>query len=198
MLRLKTFGGLSLESDRGALGGAAAQRRRLGVLAVLAAAGSRGLTRDKLIGLLWPERDETRARSALSQALYALRRDTGEAELIVGYDRLTLNEHALTSDVQEFESAYRHGGLWVPVVHPFASGRLSRWDVFAQFLAQQTAKHLPRELRDEVNLHGTSSLHRPRRVLPYTGSSPAQFRLFDDLFSSGVEEPSRPGRSLRR
>jgi predicted ATPase/DNA-binding SARP family transcriptional activator len=111
LLRLKTFGGLSLESDDGALGGAAAQRRRLGVLAVLAAAGSRGLTRDKLIGLLWPEVDETRARSALSQALYALRRDTGEAELIVGYDRLTLNEHVLTSDVGEFELAIAHGDL---------------------------------------------------------------------------------------
>ena len=42
--------------------------------------------------------------------------------------------------VQEFESAYRHGGLWVPVVHPFASGRLSRWDVFAQFLEKVLAR----------------------------------------------------------
>lgn len=35
---------------------------------------------------------------------------------------------------QEFEAAYRHGGLWVPVVHPFATGRLSRWEVVAEFL----------------------------------------------------------------
>lgn len=109
MLRLKTFGGLSLERDDGALGGAAAQRRRLCILAVLATAGSRGLTRDKLIGLLWPEVDERRARSALSQALYALRRDTGEPGLIVGYDRLTLDEHSLSSDVGEFESAIARG-----------------------------------------------------------------------------------------
>ena len=111
MLRLKTFGGLSLERDDGALGAAAAQRRRLCILAVLATAGSRGLTRDKLLGLLWPEVDERRARSALSQALYALRRDTGEPELIVGYDRLTLNEHSLTSDAGEFESAIARGDL---------------------------------------------------------------------------------------
>jgi predicted ATPase/DNA-binding SARP family transcriptional activator len=109
LLRLKTFGGLSLESDGGTLGGAAAQRRRLGVLAVLAASGSRGLTRDKLIGLLWPEVDESRARSALSQALYTLRRDTGVADLVVGYDRLTLNELAITSDVAELEAALAHG-----------------------------------------------------------------------------------------
>jgi hypothetical protein len=36
--------------------------------------------------------------------------------------------------VQEFEAAYRYGGLWVPVVHPFATGRLSRWDVVSKFL----------------------------------------------------------------
>ncbi|HEY0124371.1 MAG TPA: hypothetical protein VGC14_21930 [Rhizobium sp.] len=37
---------------------------------------------------------------------------------------------------QEFETAYRYGGLWVPVVHPFVSGRLSRWTVFASFLEE--------------------------------------------------------------
>lgn len=35
---------------------------------------------------------------------------------------------------QEFETAYRYGGLWIPVVHPFVSGRLSRWAVFSAFL----------------------------------------------------------------
>ena len=35
---------------------------------------------------------------------------------------------------QEFEAAYNYGGLWVPVMHPFATGRLSRWDVMAEFL----------------------------------------------------------------
>ncbi|MEO8563082.1 MAG: protein kinase [bacterium] len=105
MLWLKTFGGLSLESDRGQVGGAAAQRRRLGILAVLATAGVRGLTRDKLIGLLWPDVGEARARSALSQALYALKRATGEDELVLGYDRIALNARVVTADVSEFESA---------------------------------------------------------------------------------------------
>ncbi len=34
----------------------------------------------------------------------------------------------------EFETAYRYGGLWVPVIHPFVSGRLARWHVFGEFL----------------------------------------------------------------
>ena len=37
---------------------------------------------------------------------------------------------------QEFEAAYRHGGLWVPVVHPFATGRLARWEVVNEFLTE--------------------------------------------------------------
>jgi predicted ATPase/DNA-binding SARP family transcriptional activator len=109
VLRLRTFGGLSLESDHGPLAGAAAQRRRLAVLAILAEAGLRGLTRDKLIGLLWPEVDEARARSALSQALYALKRDSGGEQLVLGYDRLALNPDALTSDLGEFEQAIARG-----------------------------------------------------------------------------------------
>ncbi len=111
MLRLRTFGGLSLESDRGPLHGAALQRRRLAVLAILAEAGLPGATRDRLIGLLWPEVDESRARSALSQALYALKRDSGEDQLVVGYDRLALNTRAVTSDVGDFHEALARGDL---------------------------------------------------------------------------------------
>lgn len=41
---------------------------------------------------------------------------------------------------QEFEVAYRYGGLWVPVVHPFATGRLSRWHVVNEFLEEVLAR----------------------------------------------------------
>ena len=109
MLRLKTFGGLWLEGDEGPLTGAAAQRRRLVLLAALAAAGQKGMSRDAVVGLLWPEVDEARARAALSQALYALKRDTGEDELVLGHDVLTLNSDILRSDVSEFEHAIARG-----------------------------------------------------------------------------------------
>ena len=69
MLRLRTFGGLWLEGDEGPLTDAAGQRRRLVLLAALAAAGQKGMSRDALVGLLWPEVDEARARAALSQAV---------------------------------------------------------------------------------------------------------------------------------
>src|SRR5262252_3375729 len=98
LLRLTTFGGLSLEGDEGPLTGAAAQRRRLVLLAALAAAGQKGMSRDALVGLFWPEVDEARARAALSQALYTLKRDTGVDELVLGHDVLTLNGAIVWSD----------------------------------------------------------------------------------------------------
>ena len=35
---------------------------------------------------------------------------------------------------EEFEAAFTYGGLWVPVVHPFATGRLARWHEVRKFL----------------------------------------------------------------
>lgn len=37
---------------------------------------------------------------------------------------------------EEFEAAYAHGGLWVPVLHPFATGRLARWNIVHRFIEQ--------------------------------------------------------------
>ncbi len=39
--------------------------------------------------------------------------------------------------VQEFDAMKRYGGLWVAVVHPFATGRLARWAVVADFLERE-------------------------------------------------------------
>ncbi len=40
----------------------------------------------------------------------------------------------LRAFIQEFEAAYKYGGLWVPVLHPFTTGRLARWDAMTDFL----------------------------------------------------------------
>ena len=125
MLRLTTFGGLWLEGDEGPLTGAAAQRRRLVLLAALATAGEKGMSRDAVVGLLWPEVDEARARAALSQALYALKRDTGQDELVLGHDVLTLNGAVLRSDVAEFERAIARGDFEAAAIlysGPFLAG----------------------------------------------------------------------------
>jgi DNA-binding SARP family transcriptional activator/TolB-like protein len=106
MLRIKCLGQLSVFDANGhAVAGAAAQPRRLAILALLARAGERGITREKVIGYLWPDSDEERARRLLSQAVYMLRRDLGSEEAIVGIRDLRLGTDVLTSDVAEFEHA---------------------------------------------------------------------------------------------
>jgi hypothetical protein len=51
-------------------------------------------------------------------------------------------------------------------------------EVFAEFLAQQTAKNLPKEQLPEVISHGTTRIDRPRRVLSRSQASSAQLSLF--------------------
>src|SRR5437867_3877169 len=109
MLFLKTCGGLSVEVD-GAPGTGAAQRRKtLALLALLAGAGSRGMSRDKLIAFLWPDSDAEHGRNLLKQACFALRRDLHTPELFLGTLELRLNPAVITCDVQTFEDALDRG-----------------------------------------------------------------------------------------
>ncbi len=108
-LYLQTFGGLAILRDGAPAEGAGAQRRRLALLALLAAAGERGMPREKLLLILWPESDLERARKNLAQAVYALRRDLGAEELVQGTNDLRLNAELLSSDLSEFQRAISAG-----------------------------------------------------------------------------------------
>ncbi len=105
MLHLKTFGGLSVDIEGIPGTGAAQQRKTLGLLALLAASGHRGLSRDKLIAALWPETDAEHGRGLLKQACYALRRDLHAPELFLGSIQLRLNPTVISSDVASFAAA---------------------------------------------------------------------------------------------
>jgi DNA-binding SARP family transcriptional activator/TolB-like protein/Flp pilus assembly protein TadD len=111
MLELRTFGGLAIKENGVPLSGAAVQRKTLALLALLAAAGRKGVSRDKLVAYLWPERDADHARHLLKQACYALRHDLSEAELLLGATELRLNPAVISSDVQAFEEALDGGDL---------------------------------------------------------------------------------------
>ena len=102
-LQLQTFGGLRVENDaRGAESGP--RPRPLALLAILAIAGSNGVSRERLLGVLWPESPPDRARHALSQTLYSLRRDLG-AEVVLSTPDLRLDTRLITSDVEAFRHA---------------------------------------------------------------------------------------------
>lgn len=129
MLRLLTFGSLSVHGADGLLSGSVAQPRRLAVLVLVARGGKRGATRAKLLALLWPDADEEQGRRVVTQALYALRRDLGSDESIVGTQELRLNTDRVWCDATEFEAALARGdsAQAVDLYHgPFLDGfRLS-------------------------------------------------------------------------
>jgi len=105
LFRLQTLGSLSLHEQSGAaVPGHGSQRRRLALLAVLAASGDRGRSRDSLLALFWPDASPERARHSLEQLLYGIR-TTVHNEAFLGVNPVSLNPEVIRSDVREFERA---------------------------------------------------------------------------------------------
>ena len=67
------------------------------------------MPRDKLLVLFWPESDTDRARHALDQTLYSLKRELGAESLVLGREELSLNPAVITSDVADFKVALANG-----------------------------------------------------------------------------------------
>lgn len=111
MKRIKTLGGLAVFDGGRLLAGSAQQPRRLAILAVLARAGGGGVSRDRLVALLWPDTDEERGRRSLNQALYGLRHELGTEEAILGTRDIRLNPDLVETDVGDFEAALASGAL---------------------------------------------------------------------------------------
>lgn len=107
MFRLRTFGGLWLERDHQRVGGASP--RWLGLLAAIVAAGDRGISRDRLLLLLWPDSTEAKARHALAQSLYSLRRELGDELIRSEPAELLVDPAQLGSDLAEFLDAKARG-----------------------------------------------------------------------------------------
>ena len=107
MLRLHTLGGCHLERDDARLDAVSAQRKALALLATLAAAGARGVSREVVAARLWPDSDDERARLSLRQLLHALRAQLGAPDPIAGTAELRLDPLAIASDVGDFRDALR-------------------------------------------------------------------------------------------
>jgi serine/threonine-protein kinase len=124
MLHLKTLGGVQLEDAAGSPV-PDLRARALALLAVVAASGAKGVSRDRVLGILWPEVDVERGRHSLSQTVYSIHRRM-EAELIKAeLQLLRLDRSVVSCDRDRFEAAIA-AGRWVEAVGlydgPFADG----------------------------------------------------------------------------
>ncbi len=108
MVELRLLGTLQLSASDGRdLTALARQSKRTALLLYFAAAVPYGLhRRDTLLALFWPQLDEAKARSALSQALYVLRNALGEQAIVTrGDDEVGISREVVWCDVHAFETA---------------------------------------------------------------------------------------------
>lgn len=106
---LKLFGGASIEGAEGPMTGRGVQRRRLALLALLAAQRQRGMSRERITAILWPEADANRARHLLSDSIYRINQSLGAEVLLAVGDELRLNPGILPSDIARFSEALERG-----------------------------------------------------------------------------------------
>lgn len=199
MLRLGTFGGLVLHDSAGEP--VIPQRRRLALLALLAVAGSRGLTRDKILAYLWPESPPEQGRHALEQLLYSIRKQVPEPP-ILGTDPLRLNPSVVEADVAEFSRAIAAGDVAVAVNAyrgPFLDGfYLAGAPEFESWVEQERARlaaehaHALRRMAAEAHDLGrqTVEIDLWRRVV---AADPLAERAVVELVRALMEAGDRAG-----
>lgn len=134
---LRLLGGFALEKWSGAVDRSLSQPRAEAVLAVLAVCGTLGCTRERLIGLLWPEKDQASARHGLRDALYAIRGCVGRGAIPSGGELLYLDGTVVSCDVQRFlhaleesrleDAVAAYGGLLLDGFHLHEAHPLERW-----------------------------------------------------------------------
>lgn len=113
MYRLTTFGGLGLRPTDNSPADQPLESelspQGFALLVLLAASPGSGISRDSLLGYLWPDSDTERGRNALRQALHALRRHLGLPGVVTGSFTLHLDSRLIGSDLRDFEVARAAG-----------------------------------------------------------------------------------------
>lgn len=191
MIRLRTLGAVAVLDAAGEpIRGATAQRRPLALLAILAACHPHGMTRDKLVGLLWPDADSERAGHSLTQALYAARRALGVDDLFLTEGPISLNGLRISSDVVDVERELAAGNVEAAVAAyagPFldgfyvpGAGELERWiSARRDELEERIVEGLERLARHAVDSNDLERAIRLRRQL-------AQIRPLDSANITGL------------
>ena len=103
MIRLQTLGTLDVTVDGAAAPADLLWKKNIGLLLYLARAPKHRCTREQLIGLLWPEKDDGAARQSMRQALGALRHHVGDDRLDSTGDVIQLRDGAVELDTDRLE-----------------------------------------------------------------------------------------------
>lgn len=198
MFTLRLLGGASLEGPDGPLTGAAAQRQRVALLALLALSPGNRISRDKLLALLWPEKDEERARHSLSNAVYAIKRELGDDSLTTIGDDLCLNTDVVSVDALSFtdsverrdleRAASMYPGPFLDGVHLKDSPEFENWidgerDRLARLNAKVLEELAEKSSQDDRHEDAVEWLYRLAALDPF--NSKVVLRLMHSLSAAG-------------
>jgi DNA-binding SARP family transcriptional activator/TolB-like protein len=109
MIEIRTLGRTSVSVNREPLTGEAVWPKSLALIVYMAIEPGPD-RREEILGVLWPDRDEKRARRALNQLLYTLRKTSPELDLESVSDALDFGKEVWL-DVEEFERRLEVGDL---------------------------------------------------------------------------------------
>jgi DNA-binding SARP family transcriptional activator len=154
VIRCRLLGPVEVTADGGPAPQELLWRKNLALLVYLARS-PRGRTRDHLVGLLWPEKQETQARHSLNEALRVLRRALGEEAVQSDARQVRVALEALDLDTNQFESLTR-AGKWRDAATLFMGDFLEGFGVpgasdFEDWLRQE---------REAWRRHGVQALAR--------------------------------------
>src|SRR3954462_3590961 len=102
---INLLGPVSLTGPEGKSLRRASQQRRIALLALVASSPGESISRDRVLGLLWPDRDERTARHLLADSVYVLRQTLGDSAITAAGETLRLSSDVVSIDVVEFRRA---------------------------------------------------------------------------------------------
>lgn len=219
MVRLKILGSAELSADDGReLRSVLQQPKRLALISYLAlTATDRFIRRDQLLGIFWPEVQDSRGRSALSVALSRIRSSLGPGVVVTrGVEEVGLSGERIWCDALLFEDALEHDRLeraaelyTGPLLHGFV---LDNGPSFDQWLEQRRSwfqrsavdclgrladaawergDPQARHWAEAACRHGPLDEHAAHRLVLYLGAGghrSAALKLFDNFAERLLEQ----------
>lgn len=101
------------------------RRKVLALLAVLASAGPKGVSRERVLSLLWPDAGDS-SRGAMKQSIYELRQTLRSQGVVTGTTILILDATEVASDIDDIEAAHS-AERWARVVQLYAGPFLEQF-----------------------------------------------------------------------
>ena len=103
MIECRLLGPVELTVDGEAPHRDLLHKKNLALLVFLALSPAQSRTREQLMALLWPDKDEKSARQSLREAIRVIKRRAGDDKIVAESDQVRLAEGVIRLDTDELE-----------------------------------------------------------------------------------------------